>query len=109
MKVSAGFYLILYSTGDTGGQYLNYINNYLTAQKIGTAIDVCLLGSDCGLLQQGADITGGYYRCVQEASLTQILALISNSVQHIVVPSSHILSTHKLLSLVSEGYDYSNT
>lgn len=38
----------------------------MTAQKINTAIDVCVIGGDCGLLQQGADISGGYYRSIQD-------------------------------------------
>ena len=42
---------------------------YLTAQKMGTAIDMCVVGEDCGLLQQGADITGGYYNKVDNVSI----------------------------------------
>jgi len=59
------------------GHYLNYINVYLTAQKIGVPIDVCCIGKDCGLLQQGADITGGYYHKVtQIESLLQQMVLL---------------------------------
>lgn len=53
-------------SGESVGQYLNYINVYLTAQKLGVPIDVCCITTDCGLLQQGADITGGYYHKVTE-------------------------------------------
>ncbi|XP_042220207.1 general transcription factor IIH subunit 3-like isoform X2 [Homarus americanus] len=63
---------------DTGSQYLNYINTYLTAQKISTPLDVCVIGSDCGLLQQGADISGGYYHCVQEGK-GQLIVLTHTS------------------------------
>ncbi|XP_071513523.1 general transcription factor IIH subunit 3 [Panulirus ornatus] len=69
--------LVIKISIDTGSQYLNYINTYLTAQKISTPIDVCVIGSDCGLLQQGADISGGYYHCVPEVSeLLQSLILM---------------------------------
>lgn len=75
-KVHARILVIKIST-DTGSQYLNYINTYLTAQKISTPIDVCVIGNDCGLLQQGADISGGCYHCVQEVSeLLQCLILM---------------------------------
>ena len=49
---------------------------YLTAQKMGTAIDMCIVGNDCGLLQQGADITGGYYYKVNNVSLSNDCSLI---------------------------------
>ncbi|KAK8754412.1 hypothetical protein OTU49_016089, partial [Cherax quadricarinatus] len=69
--------LVIKISSDTGSQYLNYINTYLTAQKISTPIDVCVVGNDCGLLQQGADISGGYYHCIQEVSeLLQCLILM---------------------------------
>ncbi|XP_076055541.1 transcription factor B4 [Oratosquilla oratoria] len=69
--------LIVKSSGDTSGQYLNYVNTYLTAQKNGTAIDVCVFGNDCGLLQQGADITGGvYHKVTQVEDLMQTLLLL---------------------------------
>lgn len=55
-------------SGESVGQYLNYINVYLTAQKLGVPIDVCCISSDCGLLQQGADITGGYYHKITDVS-----------------------------------------
>ncbi|XP_047484419.1 general transcription factor IIH subunit 3-like [Penaeus chinensis] len=69
--------LVIKISSDTGSQYLNYINTYLTAQKINTAIDVCVIGGDCGLLQQGADISGGYYHSIQDVSqLLQSLILM---------------------------------
>lgn len=69
--------LVLKVSSSTGGQYLNYINAYLTAQKINTAIDVCVIGSSCGLLQQGAHITGGYYQSLPDMSnLLQTLLMI---------------------------------
>lgn len=69
--------LVIKISSDTGSQYLNYINTYLSAQKIGAAIDVCVIGNDCGLLQQGADISGGYYFCLQEISeLLQSLIML---------------------------------
>ncbi|XP_064095347.1 general transcription factor IIH subunit 3-like isoform X1 [Macrobrachium nipponense] len=75
-RINARLLVIKYSS-DTGSQYLNYINTYLSAQKIGAAVDVCVIGSDCGLLQQGADISGGYYYCLQEISeLLQTLIMM---------------------------------
>ncbi|KAF2359208.1 TFIIH subunit Tfb4/p34 [Trinorchestia longiramus] len=69
--------LVLKVAGESVGQYLNYINVYLTAQKLGVPIDVCCLTTDCGLLQQGADITSGYYHKVTEPqSLLQTLVVL---------------------------------
>lgn len=69
--------LVLKISSDTGSQYLTYINTYLTAQKSSTPVDVCVIGGDCGLLQQGADITGGTYHCVRQVNeLLQTLLLM---------------------------------
>ncbi|XP_018012468.1 general transcription factor IIH subunit 3 [Hyalella azteca] len=69
--------LVLKVAGESVGQYLNYINVYLTAQKLGVPVDVCCLMTDCGLLQQGADITGGYYHKLTEPqSLLQTLVVL---------------------------------
>lgn len=69
--------LVLKISSDTGSQYLTYINAYLTAQKMSTPVDVCVVGGDCGLLQQGADITGGTYHCVRQVTeLLQTLLLM---------------------------------
>ena len=37
------------------------MNAFFTAQRLGVPIDTCVLESDSGLLQQGADITGTYF------------------------------------------------
>ncbi|KAG0710114.1 General transcription factor IIH subunit 3 [Chionoecetes opilio] len=69
--------LVLKVSSDTGSQYLTYINAYLTSQKILTPVDVCVVGGECGLLQQGADITGGTYYCVRQVTeLLQTLLLM---------------------------------
>ncbi|MCL4129173.1 UNVERIFIED_CONTAM: hypothetical protein GTU68_019032 [Idotea baltica] len=73
--------LVIKNSCDTGGQYLNYINMYLTAQKMSIPLDMCVLGSDCGLLQQGADITGGYYHkleSVEEMLQSLIMLYLPN-------------------------------
>jgi len=63
----AGARMLVVKVGDSSvGQYLQLINIYLTAQKLGVPLDVCVVGGACGLLQQGADITGGYYHRVSE-------------------------------------------
>ncbi|KAK3854287.1 hypothetical protein Pcinc_012639 [Petrolisthes cinctipes] len=90
--------LVVKISSDTGGQYLNYINNYLSAQKIGTAIDVCLVGSDCGLLQQGADITGGCYHCIHE--ITELLQTL------IMMYQADVATRKKLNTPAPEAVDY---
>ncbi|KAL7633312.1 UNVERIFIED_CONTAM: hypothetical protein RMT77_016418 [Armadillidium vulgare] len=75
-KINARILVIKVST-DAGGQYLNYVNMYLTAQKMRLPVDMCVIGSDCGLLQQGADITGGlYYKVNSVDKLMQSLMMI---------------------------------
>lgn len=72
--------LVVKVAGESVGQYLNYINVYLTAQKLGVQIDVCCINSDCGLLQQGADITGGYYHKITDVNaLWQTLIVLFSS------------------------------
>ena len=53
--------LVLSSSGDSAAQYMNYMNVFFTAQKLNIPVDVCMIGQDSGLLQQGSDITGGLY------------------------------------------------
>ena len=59
-KVSARM-LVLSASGDSAAQYMNYMNVFFTAQKLNIPVDVCMIGQDSGLLQQGSDITGGLY------------------------------------------------
>jgi len=53
--------LVLSATGDSAAQYMNYMNVFFTSQKLNIPVDVCMVGQDSGLLQQGSDITGGLY------------------------------------------------
>ena len=53
--------LVLSASGDSAAQYMNYMNVFFTAQKLNIPVDVCMIGQDSGLLQQGSDITGGLY------------------------------------------------
>jgi len=53
--------VVLSATGDSAAQYINYMNVFFTAQKLGIPVDTCMLSQDSGLLQQGSDITGGLY------------------------------------------------
>ena len=53
--------LVVSSTGDTAAQYINFMNVFFSAQKLGIPVDSCMLLQDSGLLQQGSDITGGLY------------------------------------------------
>ena len=52
--------LVLTASGSTSFHYMNYMNAFFTAQRLGVPIDTCVLECDSGLLQQGADITGKY-------------------------------------------------
>ncbi len=56
--------LVMSASGDTTSQYMNYMNAFFSAQKMGVHIDACMVHRDSSLLQQGADITGGVYRRV---------------------------------------------
>merc|ERR1719244_1212272 len=51
--------LAISATGDTAAHYMNYMNTFFTAQKLGVPVDTCMVLQDSGLLQQGSDITGG--------------------------------------------------
>jgi hypothetical protein len=53
--------LVLTASGAAAAHYMNYMNAFFTAQKLGVPIDACVLERDSGLLQQGADITGIIY------------------------------------------------
>jgi len=53
--------LVMTASGATASQYMNYMNAFFTAQKMGVPVDTCMMDRESGLLQQGADITGGLY------------------------------------------------
>lgn len=66
--------LVLTASGAAAAHYMTYMNAFFTAQKMGVPIDACILERDSGLLQQGADITGGLYVRVDRLdSLVQFL------------------------------------
>merc|ERR1719234_1123811 len=66
--------LVLSASGDSAAQYMNYMNVFFTAQKLGIPVDTCMVHRDSGLLQQGSDITGGTYCKVEELKgLLQVL------------------------------------
>ena len=50
--------LVLTAFGASSSHYMNYMNAFFTAQRLGVPIDTCVLERDSGLLQQGSDITG---------------------------------------------------
>ncbi|OQR79120.1 general transcription factor IIH subunit 3-like [Tropilaelaps mercedesae] len=56
-----GRLLVVSSSGESAHQYLNFMNVFFAAQRKGVIVDSCVIETDCGLLQQGADITGGSY------------------------------------------------
>ena len=53
--------VVMTASGATASQYMNYMNAFFTAQKMGVPVDTCMMDRESGLLQQGADITGGIY------------------------------------------------
>ncbi|XP_043664091.1 general transcription factor IIH subunit 3 isoform X1 [Vespula pensylvanica] len=53
--------LVITASNDSTMQYMNYMNIFFTAQKMGVILDVCSLDQELTLLQQGCDITGGNY------------------------------------------------
>ncbi|XP_078277342.1 general transcription factor IIH subunit 3 isoform X2 [Rhinoraja longicauda] len=66
--------LVIKAAEDSAAQYMNFMNVIFAAQKQNILIDVCVLDSESGLLQQAADITGGLYlKIPQLLALTQYL------------------------------------
>lgn len=69
--------LVMSASGDTATQYMNYMNVFFSAQKMNVIIDTCMLEKDAGLLQQGADITGGVYHRVQAKHFPALLQFLT--------------------------------
>ncbi|XP_043267946.1 general transcription factor IIH subunit 3 [Venturia canescens] len=66
--------LIVTGSNDSATQYMNYMNIFFTAQKMGVILDVCSLDQELTLLQQACDITGGnYLKVPSPAGLLQYL------------------------------------
>ncbi|XP_012287536.1 general transcription factor IIH subunit 3 [Orussus abietinus] len=66
--------LVVTASNDSASQYMNYMNIFFTAQKMGIILDVCSLDHELTLLEQGCDITGGnYLKIPQVAGLLQYL------------------------------------
>jgi len=69
--------VVMTASGATASQYMNYMNAFFTAQKMGVPVDTCMVDRESGLLQQGADITGGLYLKVPSLdSLFQFLSWV---------------------------------
>ncbi len=65
------------ASDDTAKQYMTYMNCFFSAQKMSVPLDACLTGSrDSGLLQQGADITGGLYQRLRQRHLPALLQFL---------------------------------
>ncbi|KAK0088541.1 hypothetical protein PV325_011602 [Microctonus aethiopoides] len=66
--------LVVTGSNDSATQYMNYMNIFFTAQKMGVILDVCSLDQELTLLQQACDITGGnYLKIPQIGGLLQYL------------------------------------
>ncbi|CAL4082059.1 unnamed protein product [Meganyctiphanes norvegica] len=87
-KINSRILVIKY-TSEAGGHYLNFVNTYLTAQKMHTAIDVFVIGNDSTLLQQGADISGGFYHRIDE---------VGEMMQNLILLYSPDISMRKRIS-----------
>lgn len=65
-----------YDSSAFSSQYMNFMNIYFTAQKLGIPIDVCVLGPSeveeisqiATIFQQGCDLTGGLYMRVSNVN-----------------------------------------
>ena len=71
--------LVLTASGSTSFHYMNYMNAFFTAQRLGVPIDTCVLECDSGLLQQGADITGKYFFWEVEFGKPQLFFFLHTS------------------------------
>ncbi|OXU25813.1 hypothetical protein TSAR_003313 [Trichomalopsis sarcophagae] len=60
--------LVITASHDSATQYMNYMNIFFTAQKMGVMLDVCSLDHELTLLQQGCDLTGGNYLKIPQQS-----------------------------------------
>ncbi len=65
--------LVMSASGDTTTQYMTYMNAFFSAQKMQVKLDTCMVERDSGLLQQGADITGGVYQRVNKKHFQALL------------------------------------
>lgn len=68
--------LVISASSDTATQYMNYMNVFFSAQKMSVKIDSCMIEKDSGLLQQGADITGGMYHKVTSKHFKSLLQFL---------------------------------
>ncbi|XP_037957372.1 general transcription factor IIH subunit 3 [Teleopsis dalmanni] len=53
--------LIITGSNENSSQYVNFMNVFFTAQKMGCTLDVCALNNSLILLRQGCEITSGQY------------------------------------------------
>ncbi len=53
--------LIIKASEDSSNQYMNSMNNILSAEKLNVIIDSCTLREDSSLLQQASNLTNGFY------------------------------------------------
>ncbi|XP_023247137.1 general transcription factor IIH subunit 3 isoform X2 [Copidosoma floridanum] len=66
--------LVITASHDSATQYMNYMNVFFTAQKMGVMLDVCSLDHELTLLQQGCDLTGGtFLKIPQQNGLAGLL------------------------------------
>ncbi len=53
--------LVIKASEDSSNQYMNFMNNIFSAEKLNVIIDSCILKEDSSLLQQASNLTNGFY------------------------------------------------
>lgn len=65
--------LLVTGSSECASQYMTFMNGFFTAQKLGVMLDVCNLGKQMTLMQQGSDLTNGQY-----LNITQLDGLLQH-------------------------------
>lgn len=94
-----------YETTAFSSQYMNFMNSFFTAQKLGITIDVCVVGLGendetsgvTSIFQQGCDLTGGLYLRVSNVNAF-LEYLIWTMLPDVNLRSKLVLPTQKKIS-----------
>lgn len=60
--------LVIKASEDSSNQYMNFMNNVFSAEKLNVMIDSCILMEDSSLLQQASNLTNGFYFKIPQIS-----------------------------------------
>lgn len=94
-----------YETTAFSSQYMNFMNSFFTAQKLGINIDACVIGQGdlddtsgvTSIFQQGCDLTGGLYLRVSNVNAF-LEYLIWTMLPDVDLRSKLVLPTQKKIS-----------